>query len=161
MDIDNHRPLSRELRRIRFVHVSRNGTPVEGLPVDHLRRDKGRRIQSAGFACGPAIDFAGLRVERIAIEWRLGGAEAEGNVAIVLMPLHPANHAQRNFRSRLRPSGSGIEQTNHARSVFIGDKCNRASVFADVEIVYIPLDIAGQILRLEGSQIKISQTLEF
>src|SRR5256885_15973624 len=104
MNIDDHGPLAAELRGIGFIQVSRNGTTIKSLPMDHLRSGKARRIEPSGFAGGPAINFAGLCVERIAVERRLGGSKREGNVAAILVPLHPAHHTQRNLRPRLLPS---------------------------------------------------------
>src|SRR5262249_7615634 len=37
---------------------------------------------------------------------------------------------------------------------------NRATIFADIEIVYIPLDVGSQILRLQRGQIEVRQPLE-
>ena len=98
MDVDDHRTLAAELCGSRLVEKSRKGTPIKGLPVDHLCRNKVCRIESAGFACGPAINFAGLCVEGVAIERRLRRAEAESNVASVLVPLHSPDYTQRNLR---------------------------------------------------------------
>src|SRR6185437_4166393 len=87
MDVDDHRTLAGELRIGRLIQVSRNGTAVKGLPVDQFRRDELCRIQSAGLAVGPALKLVRLRVKGIAVERRFCRAEAEGNIASILMPL--------------------------------------------------------------------------
>src|SRR5262245_51143294 len=128
--------------------------------MNHLRRHKSCGIQTAGFARSPPINFARLSIERVGIQRRFSRAKAECNVLSVLVPLDSPDYAQRNLWAGLLPSRSGILQPNYAGSIFVGDKRNRATVFADIEIVYIPLDVGSEILRLQRAQIEVRQALE-
>ena len=66
MNVDDHRPLTRKFCR-RPVQKSADLAAIPALPVNQLRLGEIGGVQSASFAVRPAIDLAGLHIERIHI----------------------------------------------------------------------------------------------
>ncbi len=57
-------------------------------------------------------------------------------------------------------AGGDFEQVQLAETVFVGRKCDRSAVLAEVEIFDVPWDICGQVTRRHCREIEIGEALE-
>ncbi len=99
MNVHNHRarpgePLRRQIKKAGDIAA------VERLPVDQLRLAEFLRVEAAGFARGPALERALFDIDRIDVRRAACRAEAETQIASIVVPLEPGDHAARHRGQR-------------------------------------------------------------
>ena len=144
MNINDHRPLAAKLRW-RTIEKSADRAPIPRFPVDELRLREVRGIQPAGFAESPALDFPGLHIKRINIRTRSRRRQAESHVAIILLPVHARENTLRQARDDLFLTARGIEQMQHAETVFVGNKSDGIAIPRKIELLHIPRNAAAEV----------------
>ena len=67
----------------------------------------------------------------------------------------------RNFRSGQLLAARSVEEVKHAVSVFVTDERDGLAVVRKVELVDIPRNVGGEILRLSRGEIDVGKAVKF
>ncbi len=161
MNVHHDRALAGKLICVRHIQEAGNRLAVKRLPLDELRLGERCGIQAAGFAGRPAFKFVCGHVNGINVSSGPGAGEYKSQVTAVLVKIQPADQAGGNAGHRAIFARGRVHQIKLADAIFIGDECQRFSIFTEIDFIHVPLDVRGEICGLHGSQVKIGQALEF
>src|SRR5581483_3554960 len=159
VNVDDHRALAVELGGW-TIKKPADALAVPTLPVNQLWLGKIGRIESAGFAISPALQFSALCVERVHIRGGPGRNQVESQFAVVLCPLHSRDDALGEACNGLLFPGLGVEQVQHAITIFVGDESDGLAVIGQIEFLNVPRNLAREVSMLFAGQVDVSQAVE-